>query len=123
MVETMSRKSSEVQKARLEVWVHSDPTMDENQEEGGGNRRLAIESTPLEQGQEFATSTGTLDREEMSNLSDIPTKNLATTRSPTDNTMMLDVTEKPATSSSFSERVKNTFGNFFSIYHGNGYRR
>ena len=36
-----------------------------------------------------------------------------TTRSPTDNTMMLGVTEKPTMSSSNSERVKNTFGNFF----------
>ena len=51
----------------------------------------------------------------MSELSDISTENLATTRSPTDNTMMLGVTEKPATSTSFSQRVKNTFGNFFSF--------
>ena len=91
--------------------------MDENQEgqgpEGRGNRRLASESTPVEQGQDFATSTGTLDREEMSELTDISFENVATTRSPTDNTMMLGVTEKPTTSSSFSERVKNTFRNFF----------
>ena len=49
--------------------------MDENQEghgpEARGNRRLASDSTPVEQGQDFATSTGTLDREEMSELSDI----------------------------------------------------
>ena len=32
MVETRSQKSSERQKARLEVEVHSDPAMDENQE-------------------------------------------------------------------------------------------
>ena len=74
---------------------------------------MASESTPVEQGPDFVTSTGTLDREEMSELSDISTENVATTRSPTDNDMMLGVTEKPATSSSFSERVKNTFGNFF----------
>ena len=48
----------------------------------------------------------------MSELSEISTETVATTRSPTDNTMMLGVTEKPATSSSFSERVKNAFGNF-----------
>ena len=64
-VETRSPKSSEGQKARLEVEVHSDPDMDENQEgqgpEGRGNRRLASESTPVEQGQDFVTSTGTLD--------------------------------------------------------------
>ena len=124
MVETRSQKSSEGQKARLEVQVNSDPAMDENQEghgsEGRGNRRLASESTPVEQGQDFATSTGTLDREEMSELSDISTGNVATTRSPTDNTIMLGVTENPATSSSFSERVKNTFGNFFPFTMGTG---
>ena len=77
---------------------------------------MASESTTVDslQGQGFATSTGpTLDRVEMSELSDISIKNVATTRSPTGNTMMVGVTEKPATSSSFSERVKNTFGNFF----------
>ena len=45
---------------------------------------------------------------------------MATTISSTDNTMMLGVTEKPATSSSFSERVKNTFGNFFPFTMGTG---
>ena len=34
--------------------------------------------------------------------------------------MMHGVTEKPATSSSFSERVKNTFGNFFPFTMGTG---
>ena len=117
MVETRSQKSSEGQKAMLEVEVHPDPAMDENREghgpEGRGNRRLASESTPVEQGRDFTTSTGTLDREKMSELSDISTANVATTRSPTDNTIMLGVVEKPETSSSFSERVKDTFGNFF----------
>ena len=93
--------------------------MNENREihgpEGRGNRRLASDSTPVEQGQNFATSTGTLDREEMSELSDISTEIVATRRSPTDNTMMAGVTEKQATSSSFSERVKNTFGNNFTF--------
>ena len=117
MVETRSQKTSEERKAMLEVAVHPDQTLDENQQtnepEGRGNRRLASESTPVEQGQDFATSTGTLDREEMSELSDISTEIVATRRSPTDNTMMAGVTEKQATSSSFSERVKNTFGNIF----------
>ena len=106
MVETRSQKSSEGQKARLEVEVHSDPAMDENEEghrpEGRGNRILASESSPVEQGQDFFTSTETLDREEMSELSDISTENVATTRSPTDNTMMVGMTKKAATSSSFS---------------------
>ena len=81
---------------------------------------MASESTPVEQGQDFTTSTGTLDREEMSELSGISTENVATTGSPTDNTMMVGMTEKPATSSSFSERVKNTLGNFFPFTMGTG---
>ena len=101
MVETRNQKSSEGQKATLEVEIYPDPTSDESRAgrgtEGNGNRILASESTPVEQGQDFATSTETLDREEMLELSDISTENVATTRSPTDNTMMHGVT------SSFSE--------------------
>ena len=97
----------------LEVEVHLDQAINENREihgpEGRRNRRLASESTPVEQGQDFTTSTGTLDREEMSELSDISTEIVTTRRSPTDNTMIAGVTEKQATSSSFPERVKNTF--------------
>ena len=85
MVETRSQESSEERKAMLEVEVHPDQALDENQEihgpEGRGNRRLANESTPVEQGQDFGTSTGTLDREEMSELSDISTEMVATKRS------------------------------------------
>ena len=81
---------------------------------------LASESTPVEQGQDFATSTRILDREEMPELSDISTDIVATRRSPTDNTMMAGVTEKQATSSSFSERAKNTFGNIFPFTMGAG---
>ena len=103
----------------LEVEVHPDQAMDENQErrgpEGGGNRRLASEFTLVEQGQNFTTSTGTLDREELSDLSDISTEIVATRRSPTGNTMMAGVTDKQATSLSLSERVKNTFGNIFHL--------
>ena len=98
--------------------------MDENQEghgaEGRGNRRWTSESTPEEQDKDVATSTGTLDREEMSELSDICTEYVATTRSPTDNTMMVGMTEKPATSSSFSEKLKNTLENFFPFSMGTG---
>ena len=100
MVETRSQKSSEERKAMLEVEDHPDQAMNENREihgpEGTGNRRLASESTPVEQGQDFATSTGT--REKMSELSDISTEIVAT-RSPTDNTLMAGMTEKQATSS------------------------
>ena len=56
----------------------------------------------------------------MSELSDIATEIMATRRSPTNNTMMAGVTEKQATSSSFSERVKNTFGNIFPFNMGAG---
>ena len=92
MVETRSQKFSEGQNGMLEVEVHPEPAMNKNRyghgPEGRGNRRLASESTPVEQGQDFATSTGTLSREEMSELSDISTENVATTRSPTENTMI-----------------------------------
>ena len=100
----------------LEVEVHTDQAMNENQEKHGPegrDRRLASESTPVEQVHEFATSTGTLDREEMSELPNISTELVATRRSPTDNTMMAGGNEKQTTSSSFSERMKNTFGNIF----------
>ena len=124
MVETRSQKPSEGQKAMLQVEVHPEPAMDENRDghgpEGRGNRRLTSESTPVEHGRDFSTSTGTLDREEISELSDISTENLATTKSPTDKTMMHGVTEKPVTSSSFSQRVKNTLGNFFPFTMGMG---
>ena len=97
--------------------------MNDNQEvhglEGKG-RRLSSESTPVEQGHDFATSTGTLDREEMSELSDISTEIAATRRSPTDNTMMAGGNEKQTTSSSFSERMRNTLGNIFPFTMGGG---
>ena len=121
MVETRNQKSSEERKAKLEVEVHPDQAMNENQEKHGPegrDRRMASVSTPVEQGQGFATSTGTLDREEMSELSDMSTEVVATRRSPTDNTMMAGVTEKQTTSSSFSERMKNTFGNIFTFTMG-----
>ena len=107
----------------LEVEVHTDQAMNENQDvhvPEGRDRRLASESTPVEQGHDFATSTGTLDREEMSELSDISTEIVATKRSRTDNTMMAGRTEKQTTSSSFSERLKNTFGNIFPFTMGVG---
>ena len=57
MVGTRSQKPSEEQKAMLEVEVHPNQAMHENKEihgpEGRVNRRLASESTPVEQGQDF----------------------------------------------------------------------
>ena len=85
MVETSCQKSSEEQKAMLEMEVHPNQAMNENQEihrPEGRDRRLASESTPVEQGHNFATSTGTLDREEMSELSDISTEIVATRNLP-----------------------------------------
>ena len=123
MVETRSQKTSEERKELLEVEVNTAHAMNDNQEvhglEGRG-RRLASESTPVEQGHDFATSTGTLDREEMSELFDISTEIVATRRSPTDNTMMAGGTEKQTTSSSFSERMRNTLGNIFPFTMGVG---
>ena len=125
MVETRSQKTSEERKEMLEVEVNTDQAMNDNHEvhglEGRG-RRLASESTPVEKGQDFATSTGTLDREEMSELSDISTEIAATRRSPTDNTMMAGGTGKQTTSSSFSERMSNTLGNIFPFNMGEGTR-
>ena len=125
MVETRSQKTSEERKEILEVEVNTDQAMNDNQEvhglEGRG-RRLASESTPVEQGHDFATSTGILDREEMSELSDISTEIVATRRSPSDNTMMAGGTEKQTTSSSFSERMRNTLGNIFPFTMGVGTR-
>ena len=103
----------------LEIEVHPDPAIDEiwarHVSEGSGHRRLG-----REQGQDFAASTGTPDRAEMSELSDISTENSKTTRSPSDNTIMHGVTGNSSTSSSFSERVKNTLGNFFPFTMGRG---
>ena len=121
MVETRSQKTSEERKELLEEEVNTDHAMNENQEvhglEGRG-RRLASDSTPVEQGHDFATSTGTLDREEMSELSDISTEIAATRKPPTDNTMMAGGTKKQTTSSSFSERMRNTLGNIFPFTMG-----
>ena len=121
MVEKRSQKTSEERKELLEVEVNTYQAMNDKQEvhglEGRG-RKVASESTRLEQSHDFATSTGTLDREEMSELSDISTEIAATRRSPTDNTMMAGGTEKQT--SSFSERMRNTLGNIFPFTMGGG---
>ena len=86
MVETRSQKSSDERKTMIEVEVHLEQALNESREIHGsekrGNKRLASESTPVEQGQDFATFTVTLDREEMSELSDISTEIVSTRRSP-----------------------------------------
>ena len=119
IVGTRIHKTSEEKGEMLEVEIHPNPVLDENQAERGmeqnGNKKLTSESTPVEQGHDFATSTGTLDRVEMSEMSDISTENAAAAGSSSDNTMMRGVTDKVVTSSSFSERVKNTLGVVFFI--------
>ena len=61
MVKTRSQNSSEERKAMLEVEVQTDQAMNENQEvhgpEGRG-RRLASESTPVEQGHDLPLPPG-----------------------------------------------------------------
>ena len=106
----------------MEVEVCRSPPQVENQAdlrtEENWIRRLMSESTPVEQSHDFATSAGTLDREELSELSNISIEKLAVEGSPKKNTMIQRVTQKAATSSSFSQRVKNTLGNFFPFTMG-----
>ena len=108
----------------MEVKIQTNPSLDENWAgrgtEGNVNRRLTSGSFPVEKGNDFVTSFGTLDREEMSELSGISTKNPVVGGSPTSITMMHGVTEKAATSYSFSERVKNTLGIFYLLSMGRG---
>ena len=78
-VETRSQKELEDGKAMLEEEIHPNTALDENRvgrgTEAEGDRRLTIESTPIDQGHDFVTSTGTLDRKELSDPSDISTEN------------------------------------------------
>ena len=73
MVETRSKKASEDKKANLELEIHANPALNENRAGRGmkrnGNRRFTSESSSVEQGHNFASVRGTLDREEMSELS------------------------------------------------------
>ena len=126
MVETRSQKSSEERKAMLEVEVHTDQAMNENQEihaPEGRDRRLASEYTPVEQGQDFATSTGTLDREEMSELSDISTEIVATRRR--DGRQHHDGRRDGETDNVLIVLRKNEepFRKHLSIHHGSGNRK
>ena len=122
MVVTRNQKVSEDKRTSLEVEVCRSPPQVENQAglrtEGNWIRRLLSESTPVEQSHDFATSAGTLDREDLSELSNISIEKLAVEGSPKNNTKIQRVTQKAATSSSFSQRVKNTLGNFFPFNMG-----
>ena len=126
MIETSSQKTSEKRKEMLEVEVNTDQVKNDNQKvhglEGRG-RRLASESTPVEQDHDFATSTGTLDREEMSELSDISTEIVATRRSPTDHTMMAGGTEKQTTVLIDLRKNEEHIRKHLSIHHGSGHRK
>ena len=67
----------------------------------------------------FAFSTGNLDREELSEVSDISIENPAVEGPPTENIMMMNgVFQKAVTSSLFSERLKNTLGMFLPFTMG-----
>ena len=123
MVETRSQKSSDVRKTMLEVEVHPAQAMNDSRQkhgsEGRGNRRLASESTPVEQGQDFASFTGTLDLEEMSELSDISTEIVATRRQhyhgrrggETGDVLIV------------FRKSEEHFRKHLCIHHGSGYRR
>ena len=56
----------------------------------------------------------------MSELSVISIEKPAVGCSPTDNTMIVGVKEKAATSFLFSESDTKCFGKFLSVYYGNG---
>ena len=88
MDETRSQKVSEDKRLNLEVAIRRNPAQDENQAglvtKKNGIRRKMKESTPLEEGRDFATSTGTIDREEILKLPDFSIKKLAVGGSPTD---------------------------------------
>ena len=98
----------------MEIKIQTNPSLDENWAgrgtEGKVNRRVTRGSVPVENGNDFVTSIGTLDREELSELSCISIKNPVVGGSPTSITMMHGVTEKAATYYLFSQRVKNTMG-------------
>ena len=65
------------------------------------------------------SATSTLDREKKSELSDFSIDKLAARGSPTENIAMHVLTVKAATSSSFSNELKQ-FGKILSVYYGNG---
>ena len=71
--ETRSRKVSEARRTQLEFEIYQSTAPDDTQAgrvtKVNWNRRLTSGPIPVEQGHDFATSTGTLDREELSELS------------------------------------------------------
>ena len=81
MVDTRNQKDSEDKRTTLEVEMHRSPAQNEDLagHGTGGNRtkQITSESTPVEQGQDFASLTETFDREEMSEMSDISIENPA----------------------------------------------
>ena len=82
---------------------------------GRRNRRLASESTPVEQGKILPLPPGHWTERRCRNC---PKSLLKLWQ--LDNTMMAGVTEKQTASSSFSERMKNTLGNIFPFTMGLG---
>ena len=81
MVDTRNQKDLEDKRTMFEVEMHRSPAQNEDLAgRGTGENRtkqITSESTPVEQGQDFANLTGTLDREEMAEVSDISIENPA----------------------------------------------
>ena len=104
------------QRATLDVEIRGSSAHEEDPAERGtdesGTRRLASKSASVEQRQDSATSTRSLDRKEKSELSNFLIEKPAAEASLTGHTMMQGKSGKAATSSSFSERLKNTLGYF-----------
>ena len=69
-------KACEEKRKKLEAEIHRSSAQDGNQAgygtEGNEIRNLTSDSTPVEQGHDIASSTGTLEREENSELSNFP---------------------------------------------------
>ena len=119
MVETRIQKVSEDkdQRTTLELEIHRSPAQDEDSVGRGtektGTRRLSSEPTLVERGQNFATKTGTFDREEVSTMSEISIGKAADEGSSTDHTMMRGDSEKAVMSSFLYERLEITLENMF----------
>ena len=110
MVETRRQKVSEDKRPTIEIEIHRCLAYVENPEErrteGNGTMRLACESTPVDKGQNFVTSTGTLHREEMSELCGVLIETPVVEGSSTNHTIKQEESGKVATSYLFSERQK-----------------
>ena len=106
LFETRNQKNKEKPQL-LKVEMHHSTANVEDPEEQKANegeaRRIASELTPVEQRHDFAISTGALDCEEMSELSDISLEKPASESSLTDFTIRQGAPDRQKTASSFLE--------------------